>query len=195
MEVITWWLIQIMKKQTPVLCSMWMHDSLQRGAGNKIQIRTVDTDVVVILIGQFYRLIDQYPNVALWVAFGTGKHFSINTICGHLGRLKSHCLPPFHAFTGCDTTSSFFGNLHGPLGIHTQMWALLFSTWLKMLMVKSISLHHFFHSLRDYKSLGSVNEARLDLFCKRNRSLENLPPTQVYVLQCNFAVIACTFYS
>lgn len=58
-------------------------DSLQRGA-NKILIHTVDTDVVVILIGQFHKVIDRYPNAALWVAFGTGKHFchySINTIC------------------------------------------------------------------------------------------------------------------
>ena len=28
-------------------------------------------------------------------------------------------------------------------------------------------------------NLESVNEARLHLFCKKSRSLENLPPTQV----------------
>ena len=86
-------------------------DSLQEGA-TKILIRTVDTDVIVILIGQFHNIIDQYPNAELWVAFGTGENFcyySINSICETLGRLKSRCLPPFHAFTGCDTTSSFFG--------------------------------------------------------------------------------------
>ena len=27
--------------------------------------------------------------------------------------------------------------------------------------------------------LDSVNEARMDLFCKHNRAIENLPPTQV----------------
>ena len=72
-------------------------DALRRGA-NKIIIRTVDSDDVIILIGQFYIVIDEYPNAVLWVAFGTGKHFryySINTICAHLGRLKSCCLPPF----------------------------------------------------------------------------------------------------
>ena len=88
-----------------------MIDSLQEGA-TKILIRTVDTDVIVILIGQFHNIIDQYHNAELWVGFGTGKNFyyySINSICETLGRLKSCCLPPFHAFTGCDTTSSFFG--------------------------------------------------------------------------------------
>ena len=72
-----------------------VNDALQRGA-NKIIIRTVDTDVIIILIGQFHNIIDQYPNAALWVAFGTGKYFryySINTICAHLGKLKSRCLP------------------------------------------------------------------------------------------------------
>ena len=63
-------------------------DALRRGA-NKMIIHTVDTDVVIILIGQFYNVIDEYPNAVLWVAFGTGRHFcyySINTICAHLGR-------------------------------------------------------------------------------------------------------------
>ena len=78
----------------------------------KIMIRTVDTDVIVILIGHFYSIVDHYPDADLWIAFGTGKHFlyyHLNTICGRLGREQSPCLPPFHAFTGCDSTSSFYG--------------------------------------------------------------------------------------
>ncbi len=87
-----------------------VNDSLERGL-RSIMIRTVDTDVVVILISQFHSVIDRFPEAKLWVAFGTGKHFryySINAICAHLGREQSRCLVPFHAFTGCDTTSSFF---------------------------------------------------------------------------------------
>ena len=74
-------------------------------------VRTVDTDVVV-LVGHFYFLRDQHPSSDIWVAFGTGKHlcyYHINTICANLGVERSWALPPFHAFTGCDTTSSFFG--------------------------------------------------------------------------------------
>ena len=80
-----------------------VHDSLERGS-RKIMIRTVDTDVIVILIGHFYSIVDHYPDADIWVAFGTGKHFRyyhLNTICGRLGREQSWCLPPFHAFTGC----------------------------------------------------------------------------------------------
>ena len=100
------WQILIMKKQTPEFYCM-----SERGS-RKIMIRTVDTDVIVILIGHFYSIVDHYPDADLWVAFGTGKHFRyyhLNTICGRLGREQSWCLPPFHAFTGCDSTSSFYG--------------------------------------------------------------------------------------
>ena len=88
-----------------------VHDSLERGS-RKIMIRTVDTDVIVILIGHFYSIVDHYPDADLWVAFGNGKHiryYHLNTICGRLGREQSRCLPLFHSFTGCDSTSSFYG--------------------------------------------------------------------------------------
>ena len=48
----------------------------------------------------------------IWVAFGTGKNFAyldINSISRALGEQKSLALPVFHSFTGCDTTSAFFG--------------------------------------------------------------------------------------
>ena len=46
----------------------------------------------------------------LWVAFGTGKHFRYipaHEIAAFLGPDKSQALPMFHAYTGCDTVSSF----------------------------------------------------------------------------------------
>ena len=164
-------------------------DSLQEGA-TKILIRTVDTDDIVILIGQFHNIIDQYPIAELWVAFGTGKNFCYYSINSTLGRLKSRCLPPFHAFTGCSTTSSFFGKTK----------KLRWNTWEAYPEVSTVFLHmtenafdevslipsHFWLLQRftvllydKTSNLESVNEARLDLFCKKSRCLENLPPTQV----------------
>ena len=52
-----------------------VHDSLERGS-RKILISTVDTDVVVILIGHLHSIVDHYPDADLWVAFGIGKHFT-----------------------------------------------------------------------------------------------------------------------
>ena len=36
-------------------------------------------------------------------------YIPVHTIAAHLGPAKSSALPAFHALTGCDTTSSFFG--------------------------------------------------------------------------------------
>ena len=74
----------------------------------KVSIRTVDTDVVVLAVAAAERLsIDQ-----LWVAFGTGKSFrflAAHEMAQALGRDNCRGLPAFHAFTGCDTVSSFGG--------------------------------------------------------------------------------------
>ncbi len=37
---------------------------------NSVLIRTVDTDVIVVLIGEFHAIEDIYPAVDIWVAFG-----------------------------------------------------------------------------------------------------------------------------
>ena len=78
----------------------------------RIEVRTVDTDIVVILIGKFFDMQLHYPEIELWVAFGVGKHFRyihVNAICIKLGKDISRSLPVFHAFSGCDTTSCFYG--------------------------------------------------------------------------------------
>ena len=73
-------------------------------------VRTVDTDVVVILIGKFHSLLTKYPLADIWVAFGISKnytYFHVNTIYHALGKDKSTALPVFHCYTGCATTSAF----------------------------------------------------------------------------------------
>ena len=84
-----------------------LEDAVQQGH-NKMSIRTVDTDVVVLAITLAQRLNNDIAE--LWVAFGVGKRFRF--IAAHefaraLGRAR--CLPMFHAFTGCDTVSYFGG--------------------------------------------------------------------------------------
>jgi len=85
-------------------------DALKKGL-NTCLVRTVDTDVIVILIRQLSYLLTVNSNANIWVVFGTGKNYAfwhINTISFNLGEEKSTGLPFFHSFTGCDTTSSFF---------------------------------------------------------------------------------------
>ena len=75
-------------------------------------LRTVDSDVIVNLIGKYYNLTKLKPDIDLWIAFGTGRNFqfySINNICFSLSKIHSRAIPVFHANTGCDTTSAFRG--------------------------------------------------------------------------------------
>ena len=82
--------------------------ALQQGM-KRIEVRTVDTDVIAILAGAYFKLALAYPLADIWVAFGKGRFYSINYICASLGELKARALPVFHALTGCDTTSAFRG--------------------------------------------------------------------------------------
>lgn len=173
-------------------------------------VRTVDTDVVVILIGQFYSLCEHNPSADIWVAFGVGKQFRyyhINGICEQLGRDKSTSLPAFHAFTGCDTTSSFFGKSK------KSAWA----TWISYPEATEAFLYlaahpyeptdcasqHFLTLERftvvlyhKESTLLSVNEARRQLFCKKNKAMENLPPTQDALLQhAKRAIFQCSIWT
>ena len=72
-----------------------------------VTIRTVDSDVVVLAVYVFEQL--RTSLTRLWVAFGTGKNYRVISAHGILGAKKCLALPIFHAFTGCDTVSSFSG--------------------------------------------------------------------------------------
>jgi hypothetical protein len=76
----------------------------------RIQIRTVDTDVVVlaVMVAQALPCVDE-----LWIAFGTGKNYRYipaHEIAASIGPQKARALPVFHAMTGCDTVSAFVGH-------------------------------------------------------------------------------------
>jgi hypothetical protein len=84
---------------------------MEKGA-KTVLVRTVDTDVIVILIGIFHDLLVVHSSAEIRVAFGMGKKYRfyhINAICRNLAESKSRALPVFHAYSGCDTTSAFIG--------------------------------------------------------------------------------------
>ena len=70
--------------------------------------KTVDSDVIVILVGLFLKIAAQVDDV--WVEYGAGKYMqyiSIRTMYNQLGESRAKALLFFHAFTGSDTTSAF----------------------------------------------------------------------------------------
>ncbi len=102
---------------------MLLHASHAARQGHqKMLIRTVDTDVVVLAIS----VVQHLPaGTELWLAFGVGKGFRYlpaHEMAAGLGPQKARALPMFHAQTGCDTVSSFAG--HGKKSAWA-VWAVL----------------------------------------------------------------------
>ncbi|KAG0721985.1 hypothetical protein GWK47_045320 [Chionoecetes opilio] len=173
-----------------------LQDALESGCTTCL-VRTVYTDVLVILIGKYHFLASKYPSADIWVAFGSGKNFlflHINAICSTLGKEKSTALPVFHSFTGCDTTSSFFGkgkkSVWEAWGAYTEVTdAFNFivehpHAQITVDCQEFQMLERFTVVIYDKTSpLVSVNEARKELFCQKNRTMENIPPTQQALLQ------------
>ena len=82
----------------------------------KVSIRTVDTDVIVLAVAQIQHL----QISELWIEFGVGKHYRFipaHLVALNMGPEKASALPFFHALTGCDTTSAFCGIEKKQLGI------------------------------------------------------------------------------
>ena len=66
-------------KSVVSLCpSTSIPDAIRKGM-KSICIRTVDTDILIILISKFHFLKDLCKDLELKVAFGMGKDFAVNT--------------------------------------------------------------------------------------------------------------------
>ena len=125
---------------TRIMVHIW--HALEHGA-ETLLVRTVDTDVVVILVGLFFDLVTIQPSCDFWIAFGMGKNYRryhINSIYESLEEPGSQALPIFHAFSGCDMTSAFkakgrnhcckHGRLMMTLQKHSLAWeSILLCCW------------------------------------------------------------------
>lgn len=173
-----------------------LNDALKEGA-TSILIRTVDTDVIVILVGVFHDLIQCHPDMQLWVGFGTGKqyrYYDVNSICQELGEDKARALPFFHAFSGSDTTSQFSGKAKKSVW---KTWKA-YPTATEAFIITPLSafvplditspvfriIERFTCIMYDNTTPHvDVNELRQELFTRRVKMMEKLPPTQNALLQ------------
>ena len=170
--------------------------ALEQGV-KRIEVRTVDTDVIVILVGAFVALTRAQRLADIWIAFGMGKDYrfySINAIFTTLGDSRSRALPVFHALTGCDTTSAFRGKGRKLAWQAWQAYEEVTETFqyladhpFEHLNAESVhfrNIERLIVILYDKTSpLSSVNETRKELFCHKNRSMDRIPPTQNALLQ------------
>ena len=72
-----------------------------------IVVRATDTDIAVILLHHSHRV-----NTKIWMDVGTSgrgnrRYIDLSAIASKIGPSLCKALPGFHAFTGCDYTSSF----------------------------------------------------------------------------------------
>ena len=155
-----------------------------------IMIRTVDTDVLVLAVSNCALL----NEAELWIAFGTGKHLRYiptHDIAASLGEAKARALPMFHAFTGCDTVSSFAGR-----GKKTafEVWNSFqeITTVFAALSTRPTTFsEEFMKVIESYVVLlydrtcteSSVDSARKHIFAAKARSIDAIPPTQAALLQ------------
>ena len=169
-------------------------DALEHGYSTCL-VRTVDTDVVDISLAVPCPA-REVLTADIWVAFGTGNNYScvhINAICHSLVSETSTALPIFHCYTGCDTISVFCGKGkksawdawssyrgHSGLQLHGSKWALsLDNRWPHFKLLERYTVVIYDKTSHS----GSINEARRELFCQKNKTMEHIQPTQDSLLQ------------
>lgn len=167
-------------------------DAVSHGL-TKVQIRTVDTDIIVLAISLASQLLSLDE---CWVAFGTGKDFkyiAVHEIANCLGPDTCKALPMFHAFTGCDTVSSFNGKGKKTAWDVWKSFPEVTSTFTKLTdfnpQKDDVSDHmgnlqRYVVLLYDKVSgLETVNECRKYLFTRKSKNMENMPPTEAALHQ------------
>ena len=146
------------------------------GHADMVIVSARDTDVLLLLLAHHARFT---TDVWLWV--GTAKkpkYFSLGDVFNQLPDLSiADALLPFHAITGCDTTSFISGHSKRTAWkTFVQHFGLLASVGDRALDADIISSAEEFLC----KIYGVVNDtldlARVELFGKDNRP-ERLPPT------------------
>lgn len=167
--------------------------ALKHGA-KLIKVRANDTDVVVILVGNYHKLKSIQPEAVIFVTFGTGasmKTFNIGDISDSLGTEIAKALPVFHAQTGSDVTSFFRGK-----GKKTCWNVWMGNMELFTAIFVYIAEHPFYQittadrifplferfTVLLYDRSGfhrSLHETRQEIFCHRGANVDKLPPTQV----------------
>ena len=152
-------------------------------------VKANDTDVVVIAVSVMPSLRDLGLNF-LWVTFGKGlklRWIPVHQLVNAIGPLRSSGLPFFHALTGCDVVSAFRGK--GKKSAW-RTWDVcdeeVSRTFTHLSQVPSSVNDHdmrviekFVVAMYDRSSTATtVNDARLDLFARKQRSYQAIPPTQ-----------------
>ena len=133
-------------------------------------VRTVDKDVLVIMIGIFHDLIALYPSAAIWVGLDMGKYvqyISVNAICtpyvsSFIHRMRHKKSAWDARKSSPDMTEAFKFLQDHPYQLDKE------DSIFKRLERFTVVLHD------KASNVINVNEACKEIFIKRNRTLENI---------------------
>jgi hypothetical protein len=154
------------------------------------EIRTVDSDLIVITVGNFFRLSKESALQDIFVLYGTGKslqRFSVKTICQQLGEPVAKGLIPFNTISGCDDVSSVtakgkktFWKAWKAYPAVTSVFEQIYDNPFKEVDAASFEMLQRFMIIAYSVTSESLklNEARMDFYCHKKQSFENLPPTE-----------------
>ena len=143
----------------------------------------------------------------MWIGFGTGKWYKdipIHLVTKALGAERCAAIAFFHAFSGCDVTSSMVG-----IGKKTAWNAWISFPKVTDTMIEltenpselnenseHMQVLERFTVLMYSKTCNAetVNEARQRLFTHNLKSLENIPPTKAALYQHTRRVVLVTSF-
>ena len=158
-----------------------------------IMIKANDTNILVIAQSIFPSLQDLGLQ-QLWVTFGHGQSLrwiGVHDLYNHVGPEKTKGILFFHAFTGCDTVSAFRNKGKKTAWQTWDVFPEASPIFAKLSQYPPILddgdleiLERFVVLMYDRSStVASVDEARFDMFARKQRPYEAIPPTKAALLQ------------
>ena len=158
-----------------------------------VMIKANDTDVLVIAVAIFPHL-QESGLQELWLAFGQGrtlKWFPVHELITSLTPEKTKGILFFHAFTGCDTVSAFRGKGKKSAWQTWDVFPEVSEVFMKLSSHPTLvekedtkKLEKFVVLMYDRSSsTEKVDDARLELFVRKQRSYEAIPPTHEALVQ------------
>ena len=118
---------------------MFVHASDAAKAFSKLLFKTVYSDIVVIAVSAFHRVVIL---TELWIEFGVGKYLkyiSTHELATKFRTAASQAFPFFHAISGCDTISSVAGKGKKSFYETRQLFSEITAVFTKMAIVTDVS--------------------------------------------------------
>ncbi|CAM1320017.1 Uncharacterised protein at_DN1212 [Pycnogonum litorale] len=128
----------------------------------------------------------------MWIAFGQGakmRWIPVHEVVPAIGLEKARGIPYFHAFTGCDVVSAFRGKAKKSAWQTCNVFDDVSETFTNLsqnpTLIRDLDLQRlerFVVLMYDRSSAATgVGESRLDLFARKQRPYNSIPPTQADV--------------